>query len=412
MSLSDGKGCDLDRFIFLAPSGPNPAGKGYQKIFHHRLSLLPAGSMVTILILCPVFGLSKVESGSFSDFSSLRINLVKIRPTWIDIMLFVPRLISGWPLQVLLYRSRKVNPLLNKLNGEVPDARVYVLLSRVFHEKALSFESNLVDFVDSMDLNFRRSAKAASNFARRWAYKVEAKRMGKWDSGLASDASESLVVGKLDKREIRCPKISVVPLGISCFVDHLTPLVKRKRAVVFSGNLNYQPNIEAIRFFATSCLPRLRSIDDSIQFHIVGRGISTRFEKFLRAISGVCIIGEVEDMRTVLAGYPVSVAPMISGSGMQFKILEGLAVGCLIIATEVGAGDIGGVGFPGLVTVNNDGDDFAPMIAKIFAELDKWEDRSALNSQLVEDIYSWKACERRLQKLYWFDFLDSVKNSE
>jgi polysaccharide biosynthesis protein PslH len=101
---------------------------------------------------------------------------------------------------------------------------------------------------------------------------------------------------------------------------------------MFTGQMDYQPNIDAVTHFARDILPGLRDQVKSTAFAIVGRA-PTREVQALQSIPGVTVTGEVPDTRPWLAAADVIVAPLKLARGVQNKLLEAMAMAKPVVAS-------------------------------------------------------------------------------
>lgn len=102
--------------------------------------------------------------------------------------------------------------------------------------------------------------------------------------------------------------------------------------IVFTGTMDYRPNIEAVSFFATEVMPRLASLAPSAQFHIVGANPSPAV-RALADLPRVHVSGSVPDVRPYLAHAAVAVAPLRIARGIQNKVLEAMAMARPVVAS-------------------------------------------------------------------------------
>lgn len=107
-------------------------------------------------------------------------------------------------------------------------------------------------------------------------------------------------------------------------------------AIVFTGKMDYRPNVDAAEWFAAQMLPAIQARRPEAQFVIVGQKPSPRLLA-LGERPGVVVTGAVEDVRPFIARAAVFVAPLRMGGGTRFKLLEAMALGTPIVSTHVGA---------------------------------------------------------------------------
>ncbi len=102
--------------------------------------------------------------------------------------------------------------------------------------------------------------------------------------------------------------------------------------LVFTGRMDYRPNIDAVTWFAHAVLPKLRVRVPDVRFAIVGAAPTPEVCK-LATLPGVIVTGRVPDTRPWLAHSSIVVAPLLIGRGTQNKVLEGMAMARPVIAT-------------------------------------------------------------------------------
>lgn len=132
-------------------------------------------------------------------------------------------------------------------------------------------------------------------------------------------------------------RVSVYPNAIP-----LRPMPESvdEEAVVFSGNLEYQPNRAAVRFFAREVWPGLRRQWPRLLWRLVGRNPHA-IRQFTEGDARIEISGPIEDAVAELARSRVAVVPLLAASGTRFKILEAWAAGVPVVSTPLGAEGLG-----------------------------------------------------------------------
>jgi glycosyltransferase involved in cell wall biosynthesis len=107
-------------------------------------------------------------------------------------------------------------------------------------------------------------------------------------------------------------------------------------ALVFTGKMDYRPNVDAVFWFADEILPLVHQQIPDARLYIVGQKPHPRLEK-LRDRQHIEITGWVHDVQPFLRGAAVYIAPLRMGSGTRLKILEAMAAGCAVVATSTAA---------------------------------------------------------------------------
>jgi len=110
------------------------------------------------------------------------------------------------------------------------------------------------------------------------------------------------------------------------------PFAGESPAIVFTGTMDYRPNVEAVSFFATKVIPLLASLSPAPHFHIVGANPSPAV-RALAELPRVHVTGSVPDMRPYFAHAAVAVAPLRIARGIQNKVLEAMAMARPVVAS-------------------------------------------------------------------------------
>ena len=129
--------------------------------------------------------------------------------------------------------------------------------------------------------------------------------------------------------------ISVIPNGVDFEAfDNRPHLPRQSDHLMFTGALDYAPNIAAARFLAQEVLPKIRERHPSARLSIVGRDPAVEVTD-LDKRPGVSVVGPVDDMGDALSTASIYLCPMISGTGIKNKLLEALANGLPCVASEL-----------------------------------------------------------------------------
>lgn len=116
--------------------------------------------------------------------------------------------------------------------------------------------------------------------------------------------------------------------------QHWEPLQKLPFAISFIGSLDWAPNLEGLKWFLDEVWPTLHETFPDLEFHIAGR--KTPATILALQLPNVTVHGEVSDSAEFLQRYPMTVAPILSGSGTRVKILDAMVSGRVVLTTEMG----------------------------------------------------------------------------
>lgn len=329
------------KIIAISNRVPAPEMKGDQVVSFFRLNYL-AKMGHRIELVC--FGDSRRSEDQNArmtlESSGVVVHFVHWKPLEAALNLLGAVLNHKMPLQCAIYRSDEFSKTVDKVAQTLKPDALYCVMVRVA-ENANIFEGKIfVEMVDSMGLNFSRRV-ALSNFVARWILDLERRRVSAYEKALAERSELSFVVSEIDRRMIDSKKVDVIPLGID--INRFS--IKRRTCefpvIAFTGNMNYQPNVDAICWFIQYCWAFIKQAMPGVCLVIAGNNPQSRLVALGESDTSIMVTGRVPSIAEVLNAASIAIAPMQSGSGMQFKILEAMACGVPVVTSTLGLGDIG-----------------------------------------------------------------------
>jgi glycosyltransferase involved in cell wall biosynthesis len=162
-----------------------------------------------------------------------------------------------------------------------------------------------------------------------FARNLEAEWLPRYDCLLVASAADAQLARAISSRS----RISVYPNAIP-FVPR--PNVPEREMVIFSGNLEYHPNVSAVRFFRNDVWPILRDRWPSLVWRLAGKN-PQGVRKYTNNDVRIELPGPMENAIEELAAARVVVVPLLAGSGTRFKIIEAWAAGRAVVSTSIGA---------------------------------------------------------------------------
>jgi glycosyltransferase involved in cell wall biosynthesis len=187
------------------------------------------------------------------------------------------------------------------------------------------------------------------------------------------------------------------PTGLTIENYPLTKLPSEP-SIFFIGALDWLPNQEGLTWFIREVFGLLLLELPKLKFHVAGRNAPTQFEKVLKH-PNILYHGEVENAVTFMQSYRVMVAPLLTGSGLRIKIIEGMALGRPVVTTSAG---IEGIEINGLqnVVVEDDPYRFSNQVVKLLADSQENERKVAEAHDFISQNFDALELSRRLSKFY------------
>jgi len=216
---------------------------------------------------------------------------------------------------------------------EGPYPGLYLDLIRNNSKARISLRAHNVEH-----LIWERKAFHEKSLLKRSYLNNMAKRLKRYEMELAK-ASDVLV--PISERDASCfqenglhlPLLSI-PAGLKMDTYPLTELPDRQ-SIFYIGALDWLPNQEGLRWFLRNVFDRVLSELPDLKFHVAGRNAPAHFEKKLKH-PNIIYHGEVENAINFMQSHRIMVAPLLTGSGIRVKILEGMALGRPVVTTSAG----------------------------------------------------------------------------
>lgn len=192
----------------------------------------------------------------------------------------------------------------------------------------------------------RRNMLTDLRLPRRWPAALyswfQVRRLRRFERWACRAADAVVCVSAADKGHLAsllpgaAPSITVIPNCIDVAKYQETPDKQIFFDLLFTGKMDYRPNVDAVLWFADEIWPGIKARRPETTWAIAGQKPHPRLER-LRRLPGVTVTGWVESIRPYLAGAAVFLMPFRIGSGTRLKLIEAMAAGKALVSTPVGA---------------------------------------------------------------------------
>lgn len=205
----------------------------------------------------------------------------------------------------------------------------------------------ITDLVDVDSAKWEAYAADAS-MPMSWVYNREAKYLSEFEILVASKSKSCALVSDdeavlfKERTQHKLPKttrVISIKNGVDCeafspkIQDVDNVITDNGTRLIFTGAMDYYPNIEAVKWFVENVFPELYRGDNTIELIIAGAPVSSEISR-LSNHAGIKVLGRVDNMADEIASADIVIAPLQTARGIQNKVLEGMAMAKPVIATS------------------------------------------------------------------------------
>lgn len=310
------------------------------------------------------------------------------------------RLFSAIPLQVALFESRELRATLDALlDGGHYDLLHMQLARSTLNVPAQVTLPRVLDLIDALSVNMAGRYRHDRGPAR-WLAGLEAGRLRRYESRLCQQWDRLTLVSAQDREAIG-PRANLClnPNGVD---PEDFPYVADGRArdeILFTGNLGYFANVEAVVWFHREVLPLIRARRPGVKWRLVGARPHRSLLSLARNDPDIEVRADVERMHPYLARASVAVAPIRTGSGQSLKVLEAMAAGAPLVATPFAVRELAVEPGRHLLLAGEPGA-FADQVLSLLEDPLRAQTLAASARTLVESQYTWRQAVEQLERIY------------
>jgi len=275
------------------------------------------------------------------------------------------------------------------------------------HHAALVFDDHNCEY-----LLQQRNTLTDLRQLRRWVAAgyslVQWQKLRRYEAAVLRAADATIAVSHADQEALQTlvPEVAVDVVSNGIDLAHYQPEpcapATTPARIVFTGKMDYRPNIDAVLWFARQVFPAVLEKEPHARLEIVGMNPHVRLDE-LRAHEAITITGAVPDTRPFIHAAAAYIIPMRVGGGTRFKALEAMACGKAIVATTLGVEGIPVRHGQELLIADTPGD-FAAAVAGLIADA---RTGGAQHRQLgqqarrfVEQHYGWQVIVPKVDEIY------------
>lgn len=318
---------------------------------------------------------------------------------------FFRYLLTGKPPDLRLYYSEelicKVQHLVSKVDFhivEIVDSYMAMYLEALPREMR---GKTVLTFLDIVFGKYDRIYRLEPKLARKLRLWLHSRMMRWWEPRYAERFDRCVTMSEADRRLLLAAnprlQVDVVPNGVDAQMYQPLPYEDTAPALVFVGNMDYRPNIDAVVYFCQEVLPRVRRVVPNIEVWIVG--INPRPEVKQLDGDGVHVTGRVDDVRPYYRRSTVCVVPLRAGGGTRLKIVEAMALGRPVVSTSIGCEGLDVVDGEHLFIADSP-EEFAEKTVRLLTDEGLRKRITTKARRLVLNRYDWDVIAKGLMQIY------------
>ena len=375
------------KIFVLLPRIPWPLEKGDKLRAFNQIKQLAKNNEV---VLCALNTDKKVRKED--AFKALQPHCISV--TFIDIsklsilINIIKAFFKGLPLQCgYFYNAKAHKKIRNIIKKHKPDM-LFGQLLRVAEYIRHENTSKTIDYQDVFSMGMKRRCDIAPFYMKPF-FNMEYRRLKRYEHDIFDDFDVKTIISLPDREHIDHPKkdeILIVPNGVDH--EYYTPReCEKKYDIVFTGNMSYAPNVNAVEYLANYILPLVWKKLPDAKMYIAGATPDPRVKKV--ASDRIIISGWLDDMRDAYAQSRIFIAPMRIGTGLQNKLLEAMAMRLPCITTSLANNSLLASEEKNEILVGDNEQELAEHIITLLTNKDKADEIAQNGYDFVHRVYNW-----------------------
>jgi len=381
------------KLVFITSRFPFPIEKGDKLRAYYQLRDLSKEWEIHLISISDV-PVSNADLSAIQPFCK-EVHVLRISK-WAGYLRALWGLFGRRPLQTYYFTSWKHKAAVKNLLKEIQPDHIFAQLIRsTEYVKNYHNCPKTLDYMDALSEGVQKRI-ALTPFWLRWIFKTEWRKLMVYENVIFEYFENHLIISEQDRTQMTHPKrndIHVVPNGVNENFLNYTGTSEPEFDICFVGNLNYPPNIEAVKFIVQELLPQAKSEGLELKCLISGASAGPQIMQFQNQVT---ITGWVDDIRQSYTKAKIFVAPMFIGTGLQNKLLEAMALGVPCITTDLAHRAVGCD--RETISLANNSKEYVEHIKRLL-DSDVRLQQSNRARTFVEQHFDWKAINKRLGEI-------------
>lgn len=388
------------KLLFVANRFPYPPFRGDKLKIYNLCKRLSAKHELHLICFSENASDLQYKAELENIFKSITIvPLPKIK-SYVNVLL---GLFGKLPLQVNYFKSRRFQLALDQLlKQETFDAIHVQHLRMAQFAQQIQSTYTILDLPDAFSLYWKRRLQVPRNVLSKVLDAIESKRVIAYEKAILNDFDLNLVCSKEDltflKQHHSVDHIALLPNGVDTTVfksdnhDY-----SHSETLLFTGNMDYAPNVDAVQYFCKDILPIILAQKPSVKFIIAGQRPIDSVKQL--ANKHVEVTGFIPELSTMYDQASVVVAPLRFGAGTQNKVLEAMSMGIPVVCSNIGFEGLGIKDGEGAF-MRTDAIGFAQQVIDLLNDAHLRQSTGQKGAAIIRSQFSWDEIAVQLENYF------------
>lgn len=375
---------------------PYPLEKGDKLRAFNQIKALSKNNEIILCALNSIRNIDKQQAFAELQPYCRSVNFIDI-PSRVRTVNIINAFFSGLPFQTGYFFSRKASKKIKRLIEEYKPDHLYGQLVRVAPYLMDIPIPKTMDYQDAFSYGMKRRMERAL-FPINIIFNMEFKRLSRFENRVFDTFDCKTIISEQDRELMSHPKkseIQIIKNGVDSDFFFPKP-TEKKQDIVFCGNMNYPPNVDAALFLVKEIMPLVWKKNPNATLLLAGANPHHKVRKL--ANEKVIVSGWMEDIREAYLTSRIFIAPMRIGTGLQNKLLEAMALKIPAITTPLANAALHASPEEEVFI----GKDANTLSNKLLTLLDSEEKQKQLTEKafiFIQENFSWKSTTYQLESL-------------
>lgn len=312
----------------------------------------------------------KIKDAFFNLFTNKSYNIERFIST--DFESKIKEILNKENFDVILIESLFITPYISEIKKNTT-AKIILRAHNIEHKI------------------WQRFSKNSSNFIKKYYLAMLAKRLKKYEVEVIKSIDGIIAMTNIDLLEFKKlgykKTITSIPVGYEFTSENNQNLFHQaeKKSLFHIASMDWMPNVEGLDWLLNDVWDKVIAKNPDAKLYIAGRNMPQKY--YEKQKKGIVVVGEVPDAKEFYKSKQIMLVPLKSGSGMRIKIIEGMALGKVIISTAIGAEGITCTHNENIL-IGKNANDFANLINQCISDESFCEKIGENSKQFIQNNYN------------------------